>query len=119
MKLSELADKLGARIVANVQRADEAQVERFHISDRISDLLNSASDETLLVTGLVNAHLARVAELMDAPGICLLDGLAPDAPLLEAALQRGIVIMIAQSGREETAGLLRACLREEVCEKPG
>jgi hypothetical protein len=114
MKLSELADKLGAQIVANVERADVEQVERFHVSDRISDLLNFASDETLLVTGLVNAHLARVAELMDAPGICLLDGLAPDAPLLEAALRRGIVLMIAESGREETAGLLRACLHQEL-----
>jgi len=118
MKLSELADKLGAQIVANVERAGDAQVERFHVSDRISDLLNFASDETLLVTGLVNMHLARVAELMDAPGICLLDGLAPDAPLLEAALRRGIVLMISESGCEETAGLLRACLHEEVCEEP-
>ena len=114
MKLSELADKLDAQIVANVERADVEQVERFHVSDRISDLLNFASDKTLLVTGLVNAHLARVAELMDAPGICLLDGLAPDAPLLEAAMRRGIVLMISESGREETAGLLRACLREEL-----
>ena len=119
MKLSELADKLGAQIVANVGRADEAQVERFHISDRISDLLNSASDETLLVTGLANEHLARVAELMDAPGICLLDGLAPDAPLLQAASRRGIVLMISESGREETAMLLRACLREEVGDASG
>jgi hypothetical protein len=117
MKLSELADKLSARIVANAERAGEAQVERFHVSDRISDLLNSASSETLLVTGLVNAHLARIAELMDAPGICLLDGLAPDAALLEAALRRGIVLMISESGREETAGALRACLCEELCEE--
>ena len=117
MKLSELADKLSARIVANVERADEAQVERFHVSDRLSDLLDCASDETLLVTGLVNAHLARIADLMDAPGICLLDGLAPDAPLLEAASRRGIVLMISESGREETAGLLRACLREKLHEE--
>jgi hypothetical protein len=117
MKLSELADKLGAQIVANVGKADEARVERFYVSDRISDLLSYASDETLLVTGLVNAHLARVAELMDAPGICLLDGLAPDAPLLEAALRRGIVLMISESGREETARLLQVCLREEVYEE--
>jgi hypothetical protein len=117
MKLSELADKLGARIVVNAERADVAQVESFHVSDRISDLLNSASDETLLVTGLVNVHLARVAELMDAPGICLLDGLAPDAPLLEAALRRGIVLMISESGREETAELLRGCLHEGSCEE--
>ena len=118
MKLSELADKLGAQIVANVEKADEAHVERFHVSDRISDLLNFASDGTLLVTGLVNAHLARVAELMDAPAICLLDGLAPEAPLLEAASRRGIVLMISESGREETAGLLRACLLEELREEP-
>ena len=76
MKLSELADMLGAQIVANVEKADEAQVECFHVSDRISDLLNSASGETLLVTGLVNAQLARVAELMDAPGsACSMDSL--------------------------------------------
>ena len=76
MKLSEVADKPGAQIVANVEKAGEEQVERFHASDRINDLLNFASDETLLVTGLVNAHLARVAELMEAHGICLLDGLS-------------------------------------------
>ena len=116
MKLSELADKLGARIVANVERADEVQVERFHVSDHISDLLNFGSGETLLVTGLVNVHLARVAELMDAPAICLLDGLAPDAPLLEAAARRGIVLMVSEAGREETAELLRACLFEELSE---
>ena len=57
-------------------------------------------------------HLARVAELMDAPEFCLLDGLAPDAPLLHAALRRGIVLMIPESGREETA----AC-SAPVCSK--
>jgi ribosome assembly protein YihI (activator of Der GTPase) len=114
MKLSELAEKLGAQIVANLEQADEAEVERFHISDRLSDLLNCASKGTLLVTGLVNAQLARVAELMDAPGICLLDGLAPDPPLLKAASQHGIVLIISEFGREETADSLRACGLEEL-----
>ena len=112
MKVSELAEKLGARVVTNLDKAGEAAVERFFMSDGISELLNASSETTLLVTSLANPHLARVAELMDVPAVCLVGGLDPDERLLDAAERRGIVLMVSELGGEDAAMLLRACLPE-------
>ena len=43
-------------------------VEKIYAGDRVSDLLNEASDRTLLVTNLMSLQMIRVAELMDVPG---------------------------------------------------
>ena len=67
MKLQELAQKIGARVLTPAP-ADSDEVTTIYAGDRVSDLLNEASDKTLLVTNLANLQMVRVAELMEVPG---------------------------------------------------
>jgi hypothetical protein len=109
MKLGELAERIGATIGPGGRNTSSAEVERIYAGDVISDLLREASEVTLLVTSLVSPQLLRVAELMDVPGICFVDGRLPEPAVVAAAAESGIVLLVSPAGLAETRGRLDAC----------
>ena len=114
MKLTELADRIGAQIVLNAEKATDIEVDRIYAGDTISRILSEVSNTTLLVTNLANSLLPRVADLMDVPGICLLNGVTPKTELLGGASEHGTVILVSPVGMFETCGRLYQCLVENV-----
>jgi hypothetical protein len=109
MNLSELAKKINARFYpCSGQRCPEARA--IHASNTMSSLIANASRDTLLVTSLNNSQLIRVAELMDAPGLCLAGGVQPSPELLARARETNAVIMVSPLALEETRRLLEECL---------
>ncbi len=106
MLLSELAAKIGARILTNETRASAIDVRRVHAGDNISDMLNAASETTLLVTNMANKMLNRVAELLDVPAICLVNGVTPDAEVVDLACQHRTVLLVSPGTMFETCGRL-------------
>ncbi len=103
MKLEELAESIGARIVAP-GKPDGTDVAKVYAGDRVSDLLNEASDKTLLVSNLASVQMLRVAELMDVPGICFVNGVEPDEDVCALARENGTLLMISPAGVFETCG---------------
>ena len=103
MRLHELTERIEARILTRSAGA-EAEVRRAYAGDRMSDLLNKASGETLVVSHLSSSHLLRVAKLMDAPAVCLLDGKTPAQALVAEADRQGTVIMVSPHNMEKTCG---------------
>ena len=110
MRLSELAERVGATVLTHRDRAVHIEVQRAYAGDRMSNLLSEGSETTLLVTNLSNAMLPRVAELVDASGICLVGGASPDPEVINAAEERGIVLMVSPASMFETCGRLYQCL---------
>ena len=110
MRLTYLAEKVGAQVLTNRDKAAHTEVERAYAGDRMSNLISEGSETTLLVTNLSNAMLPRVAELVDAAGLCLLNGLSPEPEVVSAAEERGIVLMVSPVGMFETCGHLYRCL---------
>ena len=108
MKVKELAGLLDARLHLGTC-SENSEIARVHASDTMSDLIEHAAADTLLLTGLNNNQLIRVAELMDVPGICLVSGAAPQPELLARARQTGTAILVSPAGLEETCRLLEAC----------
>ena len=106
MKLTDLAEKTGAKIVLNDEKANDIEVVRIYAGDNISDILNQVSGTTLLVTNLSNSLLPRVTNLMDGHGICLVNGVVPKGELLDAARDHGTVILVSPVGVFETCGRL-------------
>ena len=106
------ADSPGRRQCATSATPATALVERVYAGDRISDLLNHASETTLLVSNLAGAQLIRLADLMDVPAICLVGGLQPDAEFVSAAESHGMVVMVSPVGMFETCGRIYQCLLE-------
>lgn len=111
IRLEDLARQIGATILTPGRPG--AVVDRIYAGDRISDLLDQASDRTLLVTNLVGGQLMRVAELMDVPGICLVNGHAPDADTLSRAADHDTLLMVSSAGMFETCGRIYQYLAEE------
>jgi redox-sensing transcriptional repressor len=105
MKLQELALRIGARVVTSGPGGDK-EISKIYAGDRVSDLLNEASAKTLLVTNLVNIQMVRVAELMEVPGICFVDGGDPGREIVELAETHGTLLMVSPVGVFETCGLI-------------
>ena len=112
MKLEDLAQRIGARTVTP-GKPGGTEVAKIYAGDRVSDLLNEASDKTLLVSNLASVQMLRVAELMDVPGICFVNGIEPDAEMVEMARENGTLLMVSPAGVFETCGLIYQCLSEE------
>ena len=112
MKIQDLAGKIGAEVLTP-GRGAEVRVDQVYAADRISELLDAAADNILLVSNLPGSHLVRLAELMDVPGICLVNGQMPEAPLIEAAKEHGTLLMVSPGSLFETCGRLYQCLVEE------
>jgi hypothetical protein len=117
MRLATLADSIGAKILMP-GRDVTVGLDQVYAGDRISDLLNEAKDNTLLVSNLASTHLIRVAELMDVPGICLVGGQQPDAAMLATAREHGTLLMVSPAGLFETCGRIHHCLAEEKRSTP-
>ena len=112
MKLEELAENIGARVVTP-GRPNGTEIARIYAGDRVSDLLNEASDKTLLVSNLASVQMLRVAELMDVPGICFVNGVEPDEEVVELARHNGTLLIVSPAGVFETCGLIYQYLSSE------
>jgi hypothetical protein len=112
MKLDELARAIGATTVTPGHGAT-VDLDQVYAGDRISDLLNAAGENILLVSNLASAHLTRVAELMDLPGLCLVNRQQPDAAMLEAARTHGTLLMVSPVSLFETCGRIFKSLSTE------
>jgi hypothetical protein len=109
MRLSEIAEKIGAKVLTKKINADAILIDRIYAGDTVSDMLKAASDTILLVTNLSNTILPRVAELMDVPGICLVKGVTPDPDILSMAEEHGTVVLVSPVDMFETCGRLYVC----------
>jgi hypothetical protein len=109
MKLRDLAHGIEARLHPGSGNGD-SEVTRVYAGDTMSDLIAHAASDTLLVTPLNNPQLARIAELMDLPGFCLVNGASPDPVLVEAARAAGTTIVVSAAGLEATHRALQKVL---------
>jgi len=112
MKLEDLATNIGARMVT-AGKPGGTTVAKVYAGDRVSDLLNEASDKTLLVSNLASVQMLRVAELMDVPGICFVNGVEPDAEMIQLAEDNDTLLMVSPQGVFETCGLIYQALDTE------
>jgi redox-sensing transcriptional repressor len=112
MKLEDLATNIGARVMTP-GKTGGTTVAKVYAGDRVSDLLNEASDRTLLVSNLASVQMLRVAELMDVPGICFVNGVEPDTEMIQLAKDNDTLLMVSPQGVFETCGLIYAALDGE------
>ena len=109
MRLSDVAQGIGARVLTHASRLPSIQVERVSAADKLSDLMDQASDATVLVSHLSNPHLAHIADLLDVPCICLLDDAIPGEALVQAAQDTGKVLLVSPTDLQDTCRRLRGC----------
>jgi hypothetical protein len=109
VKIAELARAIEARLILPGGK-DRPEIARIHGAETMSDLIANAAADTLLITPLANNQLIRVADLMDVPGICLVDGGVPDEALVAQARATGVAVLITRADLQTTCARAIACL---------
>lgn len=94
MRIEQLACAIEAHLIVSNGRQD-SEITRVYGGVTMSDLIANAGPGTLLVTSLANSQLMRVAELMDVPGICLVEGSLPGAALIAQARAAGTALCVS------------------------
>lgn len=105
MTPTEVARILGGHLHLP-ESAAERDIGRVYAGDRISDLIEHAGPDALLVTNIANAQLIRVAELVGVCAVCVAGGVEPPADLLLAAKGSGTPLISSPLGLYETCGIL-------------
>lgn len=62
-------------------------------SDLMSDVLAFVKEKTVLITGLINPHVVRTAEMLDITCIVFSRGKQPSSEILELAAEAGIAVI--------------------------
>ena len=112
MRIEELSKAIEATLIV-ATAATTPEIVRVFGGSTISDLMANAANDTLLITSLNNTQLVRVAELMDVPGICLVDGCQPTPDLVSQARAAGTALLVSRSGLAETCARAQASLAGE------
>jgi len=107
LKLSEVKEILQADIIVGEEKLD-SEVQTAFGADLMSDVLAFAKAGSLLLTGLTNTQVIRIANVLDIAAIILVRGKKPPAETLALAKELHIPILTTKYILFETAGRLFA-----------
>ncbi len=105
MRISEMRDLLGARVLCGENRLDEDMNEAFG-SDMMSDVLACPDDLDILITGLINQQVIRTADMLDISVVIFVRGKCPPEEVVEMARQRDMVVLMTECRMFTTCGRL-------------
>lgn len=75
-------------------------------SDLISDILMCTKEPTLLLTGLTNNQVIRLADMIDLVGIIFVRGKRPLQDIMEMAAERNLPVIATKMTMYRSSGLL-------------
>jgi predicted transcriptional regulator len=107
LKLSDVKEILNADVVVGTEKLD-MEVKTAFGADLMSDVLAFAKGGSLLLTGLTNTQVIRIANVLDIAAIILVRGKKPQAEALLLAKELQIPILTTKYILFETAGRLYA-----------
>jgi len=111
MKLQAILKILDAQwLSGRNRRADSQNLEVLscQASDLMSDVLTVSGEKSLLLTGLTNAQVIRVAEVSDIVAVCFVRGKRPQDEVIRLAEERGIPLFVTSLSMYESCGHLYA-----------
>ncbi|HNU97237.1 MAG TPA: DRTGG domain-containing protein [Candidatus Syntrophosphaera thermopropionivorans] len=105
MKLSDIVKILDAEVLTPEVNLD-IEVPCAFASDLISDILMCTKEPTLLLTGLTNQQVIRLADMIDIIGIVFVRGKKPPAEVIEMAKERNLPLICTKNTMYRSSGLL-------------
>ena len=105
MTVRDVKDILNAEVLSGEELLDR-EVHTACGSDMMSDVLAFVKDQSVLLTGLVNAQVVRTAEMMDMVCVVFVRGKTPDETIIKLAADKGIVLMKSDERMFTACGLL-------------
>jgi len=105
MTFQELIEILDAELLAGNQHL-EKEVKHAFAAHSLSDVLSFSPEGALLVTGITNIQVVRIAELLDLSGIVFVGGKRPDAMTLKLADKKNVLLLSTPLVMFEACGIL-------------
>lgn len=105
MRIREIKEILGADVLCGADALD-TEVSTVFGADMMSDVLAYVDEHTLLLTGMVNAHVIRTAEMLDVKCIVFVRGKQVTDEVLQMAIDRDIIVLVTEKTLYVTSGLL-------------
>ena len=117
MKILDIIRILEARLICGEVSPEDGVATAFG-ADLMSDVLAFVKADTLILTGMVNTHVIRTAEMLDVKFIVFVRGKEPNAEMIEMARELGLILMATEKTLFTACGLLymnglESCTREE------
>ena len=118
MTFGDMVDILHAKVLCGEDMLDHP-AKTVCCSDLMSDVLAFVNEKSVLITGLVNPHVIRTADMLDLKCLVFARGKIPPEEILEAAREQGMMVMATKETAFTTSGLLyEAGLRGAPIEWP-
>ena len=92
MTIREVMEIVEGKVLVGEERLD-SRVDTACGSDLMSDVLAFVKEKTVLITGLINPHVLRTAEMLDIICIVFSRGKMPSDEMLEMAEEIGITVI--------------------------
>jgi len=105
MTIAEAAAILNCKTVCGADKMDRPLGSACG-ADLMSDVLAFVKENCLLLTGMVNAHVVRTAEMLDVPCIVFVRGKVPTQDMIELAEQTGVTLLTCEYTLYEACGRL-------------
>lgn len=105
MKRSEILDLLDAKIVCGGDLPDQ-EILCACGADMMSDVLAFTKHDAILLTGLMNNHVLRTAEMLDIQNIMFVRGKTPTSEIIDMANEMNIALMCTEHPMFTACGIL-------------
>lgn len=105
MDISQAAQILGCNVICGHENMDR-QLSSACGADLMSDVLAFAKEGSILLTGMVNHHAIRTAEMLDVLCVVFVRGKKPTADVCELAEKCGVTLLSCGYTLYEACGLL-------------
>ena len=105
MKIAKVAELLDAHVLCCAERLN-CEVTSAFGADLMSYVLAFMDAETLLLTGLVNLHVIRTAEMLELPCVVFVSGKTVGEDILSRAIEQNVVLLSTARSLYECSGLL-------------
>lgn len=105
MTVNDIKTTLKCEVFAGKELLDR-EVHTACGSDMMSDVLAYVKDQSILLTGLVNAQVIRTADMMDMLCVVLVRGKQPTEEMIALADERGITLMSTPERMFTACGML-------------
>lgn len=105
MKISKMQELLNAKVLCCEENLGKHVYSAFGC-DLMSDVLAYVTDQSVLLTGLVNPQVIRTALMLDMVCIIFVRSKAPNQEMIDLARENGIVMMSTEKTLYNTCGIL-------------
>lgn len=115
MNIMQVKEILGAKVLCGEDFLNTVHVDNAFAADMMSDVLAYVRADTLILTGMLNTHVIRTAEMVETRAVVFVRGKIVTPEIIEAAKELDLIVLGTDKTLFTACGLLyKAGLRSSL-----